>query len=543
MPTGGFETNRTVQAERHSPQASRKLVVGVVVLAVLLSALGMVLALQQSQLLVAGRVAELRPEAYRRVASVNRAATSEIERTFADVELYGCRATTRPALDDAAHAGGSEPLPRAAWLRELLVWDEDRLYRCSIGELPPLPQTDVGRLEPELRSRLDMILVEAREGASPAPQSYLYSPPGSKPVLVVYGPVRPGGGELMAAVALVDLDFARRDLVDRLVGTEGDLTVVSTGVQSPESGATSATWSESLGPVFPFWSVQPSSRFMLEQERIGLRQTLLYAGVTILGLVALLLAIRAMNRVVQHEISLSRMKANFVADVSHELKTPLALIRMFAETLLSGRVQSEDKAREYYDIITRESTRLTHLIDNILDFSRIDAGRKHYRRELVDVGRVVRETYDAYRHELDYHGFEHHCTIAEDLPGIHGDDDAIGQVVLNLISNAIKYSADEKHLHVDVMPEVRRDRRGVLICVRDRGIGIRPEDRAHLFEGFYRAPDERVRQSRGTGLGLALCKKIVDAHGGCIDVESRLVKGSEFRVFLPEDHDTSEQKE
>jgi len=543
VPAGSLETNRTVKAERHSPQASRKLVVGVVALAVLLSAMGMVLALQQSQLLVAGRVAELRPEAYRRVSSVNRAAASEIERTFADIGVHGCRATTRPASE--SKSSEDEPLapPRASWLRELLVWDGDRLHPCAIGPCQPLSETDVGRLEPDLRSRLDLILDDAREGGALALQSYLHSPPDGKRVLVVYGPVRPGGGELNVAVAIVDLDFARRDLVDRLVGTGGDLTVASAAARLPESGAASAIWSESLGPLFPFWSVEPSSRFLLEQERVGLRQTLLYAGVTILGLVALLLAIRAMNRVVQHEISLSRMKANFVADVSHELKTPLALIRMFAETLLSGRVQSEDKAREYYDIITRESTRLTHLIDNILDFSRIDAGRKHYRRELVDVGRVVRETYDAYRHELDYHGFEHHCTIAEDLPGIHGDDDAIGQVVLNLISNAIKYSAEEKHLHVDVMPETRRDRHGVLICVRDRGIGIRPEDRAHLFEGFYRAPDERVRQSRGTGLGLALCKKIVDAHGGCIDVESRLVKGSEFRVFFPEDHDTSEQKE
>ncbi len=543
MPAGDSQTSRVIEVERRSPEASRKLVVGVVALAVLLSAMGMLLALQQSQLLVAGRVAELRPEAYRRVASVTRAAASEIERTFADIGVHGCRATTRPASEDETSEDQPYAPPRATWLRELLVWDGDRLRPCAIGPFQPLSETDLVRLEPEMRLRLDLILADAREGGSPALQSYLHSRPDGKRVLVVYGPVRPGGGELNVAVAIVDLGFARADLVDRLVGTGGDLTVVSTGGRSPESGLGTGVWSESLGPLFPFWSVQPSSRFLLEQERVGLRQTMLYAGVTILGLVALLLAIRAMNRVVQHEISLSRMKANFVADVSHELKTPLALIRMFAETLLSGRVHSEEKAREYYDIITRESTRLTHLIDNILDFSRIDAGRKHYRRELVDVGRVVRETYDAYRHELDYHGFEHHCTVADGLPGIHGDDDAIGQVVLNLISNAIKYSGDEKHLHVDVVPETRRDRHGVLICVRDRGIGIRPEDRAHLFDGFYRAADERVRRSRGTGLGLTVCKKIVEAHGGCIDVESRLVKGSEFRVFLPEDHDTSEQKE
>lgn len=274
-----------------------------------------------------------------------------------------------------------------------------------------------------------------------------------------------------------------------------------------------------------------------------MRQTLLYSSATLLGLVALLLAIRAMNRLAQHEITLSRMKSNFIAQVSHELKTPLALIRMFGETLLAGRVTSPDKITEYHEIITRESTRLTHLIDNILDFARIDAVRKPPRMEPMHVGQVVRSTYDSYRHELDHHAFEHRCIVADDLPEIQGDADAISQVVLNLISNAVKYSADDKFLAVDVAPETRRGRHGVLIAVRDRGIGIRPEDRAHLFDGFFRATDDRVRKRRGAGLGLALCKRIVDAHGGYIDVESRLVKGSEFRIFLPQNPNPQPSKE
>jgi two-component system phosphate regulon sensor histidine kinase PhoR len=219
--------------------------------------------------------------------------------------------------------------------------------------------------------------------------------------------------------------------------------------------------------------------------------------------------------------------------VSHELKTPLALIRMFGETLRDNRVKSPEKAKEYHEIITRESTRLTHLINNILDFSRIEAGRKDYRKDPVDVGRVVRETYELYRHELDRAGFEHRCVIGDGLPEVLGDADAIGQVVLNLISNAIKYSAEEKHLVVEVGPETRRGKHGVLILVQDRGIGIRPEDRARLFDGFFRAADIQVRKRRGTGLGLALCKYIVEAHQGYIDVESRLVRGSTFRIFLP----------
>ncbi len=567
MPTGRLDTTRGVRTEGRLPQVSRTLVVGVVALAVLLSAMGMVLAMQQSQLLITGRVAELRQEASRRVSTVNREAISEIEQVFVDVNVHDHGASTRPAsqpataeadseieqasvdVNDRENKASTRPASQPAtgktkpsWLLAFFIWDDDRLHPSDIRSSRPLPPEDISELAKDLRSRLAYSLLDGGGGPL-AFRSYRHTLSNGKKVAVIYGPLRSKDGKWRVAVAIADRDILQRDLVDRVVGTEGDMTVVDTEVRAPEIDDVTPTWSESLGPLFPFWSVQPSAHFLLEQERSGQQQALLYAGVTLLGLVALLLAIRTMNQVAQHEISLSRMQANFVADVSHELKTPLALIRMFGETLLSGRVPSESKAREYYDIIIRESTRLTHLIDNILDFSRIDAGRKHYRYEVVDVGRVVRETYDAYRHELDHHGFEHCCTIAEGLPSIYGDDDAIGQVVLNLISNAIKYSSEERYLHVDVQPETRRDRHGVLICVRDRGIGIRPEDRAHLFDGFYRAPDERVRQSRGTGLGLALCKKIVDAHGGHIDVESRLVKGSEFRVFFPQDHEASEEKE
>ena len=152
----------------------------------------------------------------------------------------------------------------------------------------------------------------------------------------------------------------------------------------------------------------------------------------------------------------------------------------------------------------------------------------------TDVGEVVRSTYESYRFDLEHHGFEHHLTVADDLPAIHADADAVSQAVLNLMSNALKYYEDERYLTVSVTPETRRGRHGVLISVEDHGIGLRPETRRHLFEGFYRVSDDRVRKRRGAGLGLAVVKHIVDAHGGSIDVESRLVKGSTFRVFLPE---------
>ncbi len=280
-------------------------------------------------------------------------------------------------------------------------------------------------------------------------------------------------------------------------------------------------------------ALQPTKAFVEEQRRTVVVLMLVYGGLTAAALATLLIAMWLLLRLVRKERALSELKANFVADVSHELKTPLALIRLFAETLQAGRVPSDEKRNEYYSVILRESTRLTNLINNILDFSRIDAGHKEYVLQPTDVTEVVRETYDAYRPQLDHEGFEHHLTIDDPLPRVDADRDAISQVLVNLINNAIKYSSNERFLAIEVSADTRRGRRGVLLSVHDRGIGIRPEDRAHLTEGFFRAGDPRVREQGGTGLGLALVKNIVDAHHGSLDIETRLVKGSTFRVFLP----------
>ncbi len=280
-------------------------------------------------------------------------------------------------------------------------------------------------------------------------------------------------------------------------------------------------------------ALQPEKAFVEEQRRTVVVLMLVYGGLTAAALATLLFAMWLLLRLVRREMVLAELKANFVADVSHELKTPLALIRLYAETLQAGRVLTADKRHEYYSVILRESTRLTNLINNILDFSRIDAGRKEYVLQPTDVADVVRETYEAYRPQLEHERFEHHLAVVDPLPRVDADRDAISQVLVNLINNAIKYSPQDRFLAIEVTADTRRGRRGVLLSVHDRGIGIRPEDRAHLTEGFFRAGDPRVREQGGTGLGLALVKHIVDAHHGSLDIETRLVKGSTFRVFLP----------
>ena len=232
---------------------------------------------------------------------------------------------------------------------------------------------------------------------------------------------------------------------------------------------------------------------------------------------------------VRRELHLARLKSDFVANVSHELKTPLALIRLFAETLELGRVPSEEKAHQYYRVINKESHRLTQLINNILDFSRIEAGRKEYRFAPTDVARVVREVIESYRFQIEQQGFELKVDVGDDLPHVPADEEALGQALINLVNNAIKYSRESKTIHI----EVHRDGSKVLVTVKDTGIGIPRSEQKKIFEKFFRGEDSLVHETKGSGLGLALVRHIMEAHGGSVEVESTPGKGSAFTLVLP----------
>ena len=202
---------------------------------------------------------------------------------------------------------------------------------------------------------------------------------------------------------------------------------------------------------------------------------------------------------VRRELHLSRLKSDFVANVSHELKTPLALIRLFAETLELGRVPSEEKARQYYRVINKESQRLTQLINNILDFSRIEAGRKEYRFAPTDVARIVSEVVEAYRFQIEQQGFELEVDVADDLPEVDADKEALGQALLNLVNNAIKYTRDEKY---DARSTVRRDGRPGAASRSPTAASASPKgEQKKIFEKFYRAEDSLVHETKGSGLG------------------------------------------
>jgi signal transduction histidine kinase len=233
-------------------------------------------------------------------------------------------------------------------------------------------------------------------------------------------------------------------------------------------------------------------------------------------------------RNVAHELALAKLKSDFVSNVSHELRTPLALIRLYAETLELGRISGSGKQQEYYEIIRKESERLTSLINNILDFSRIESGKKEYTFRETNVADLVRSTLESYRFEIEQNGFQFEQQIDE-VPPLLVDREAIARSLLNLVNNAVKYSAAEKYLGV----RLYRHNGGVNLEVVDHGIGIPAKDHPRIFEKFYRVCDPLVHNTKGSGLGLSLVSHIVQAHGGGVAVESAPGKGSRFIITLP----------
>lgn len=260
--------------------------------------------------------------------------------------------------------------------------------------------------------------------------------------------------------------------------------------------------------------------------RTWVRNSFLILGVLSLLMVGgLVMAYRSVSK----EVALARLKSDFVSNVSHELRTPLALIRLYAETLELGRIKTHEKAQEYYCIIRKESERLTALINNILDFSRIEAGRKEYEFRTTDLAELVTNTLDTYRGQIDEQGFTFEQSIDPNLPLVRVDREAIARSLVNLVNNALKYSDHEKFLRVRLY---RTD--GVLkLEVADRGIGIARSEQSKIFEKFYRAGDPLVHNTKGSGLGLSLVRHIAHAHGGEVQVESAPGNGSTFTLTLP----------
>lgn len=355
-------------------------------------------------------------------------------------------------------------------------------------------------------------------------------------------PLTTASGEELGVVRFrFSCDYAHRrivqDFFENVFSNPGGAWVIRvsepTGELLYESAATDAGGRFEVERVMTapsFEGVRLQLRYRdrtIEQEvrRLAIAKTALIGFIDLMLLAGLGLVWANVRR----ELKLSRLKSDFVANVSHELKTPLALIRLYAETLELGRVPAEGRKGEYYRVINKESRRLTQLINNILDFSRIEAGRKEYRLVPSDVAAVVSDVVENYRFAIEKQGFALELELAEELPPLALDPEALSQALINLLNNAAKYSLEQKSIRVSVAREVDR----VLVSVCDRGIGIPRSEHRRIFEKFYRVETSLVHTTKGSGLGLALVQHIAEAHGGHVEVRSAPGEGSTFTLSLP----------
>lgn len=277
------------------------------------------------------------------------------------------------------------------------------------------------------------------------------------------------------------------------------------------------------------WTLTVSPRDPAALQAATSRQRNFYLTASLLGLAVMTFGGYSTIRAMRRELEIARMKADFAATVSHEFRSPLTGIRQLGEMLMRGRVRSEEKKQQYYEMITRESDRLARLVENVLDFSRIEEGRKNYSLHPLEPAAWLRGIAGDFQIEAAARGISLAASIPRELPVILADREALTSSVHNLLDNAFKYSAGSDTVWLDA------ETNGALVSirVRDHGVGIAPEDREHIFEKFYRGKGEETRQVKGAGLGLSLVKHIVTAHGGTVGFESRQGEGTTFCIQLP----------
>ncbi len=259
-----------------------------------------------------------------------------------------------------------------------------------------------------------------------------------------------------------------------------------------------------------------------ERNKSNIVLIVILAGVMIL---AALFGFKSIKK----EIELAQIKNDFVSNVSHELRTPLALINMFAETLSLGRVKTEEKKIEYYGIIQQETERLSKIVNKILNFSKIEAGKWKYNFAKIDLNEVVKKVYDVYKFHLSSNGVEFILESAESELKILADAEAVSEAIINLIDNAVKYGGDSKK----VIVKTGVQNKNTFVEVRDFGVGITQEDQKRIFEKFFRVSTKEVHNTKGTGLGLTLVKHIAEANNGEVSLKSEIGKGSSFMLSFP----------
>jgi two-component system phosphate regulon sensor histidine kinase PhoR len=243
----------------------------------------------------------------------------------------------------------------------------------------------------------------------------------------------------------------------------------------------------------------------------------------------LILGVWIVYRNVKREVLLAQIKSDFVSNVSHELRTPLALISMFSETLEMNRVKSDEKKKEYYKIISQEANRLGKIVNSILSFSKMEAGKRKYNFVESYLNDVAETVYGSYKFHLEHLGFTFSLDKDETIPILKLDEEAVSEAIVNLVDNAVKYSGDNKEIKI----HTGKENNYAFVEVEDSGIGIPGKDQKKIFEKFFRVSSGNIHSIKGSGLGLSIVKHIMDAHKGKIKLFSEVNKGSKFKLLFP----------
>ena len=422
-------------------------------------------------------------------------------------------------------------------VESVAVLDESLKIRSVYPTPPPDPRRRARELDrwQSYVKGLDWRSLQAWTPDLPGNFRHLHQLFEGKSVLIAYAAKTTVDDRSYYVAAKLDLKLITKEWipeeVEAVAGKQriAILDEVARSVYGEPQGPTPFLYEASFGKTLYAWRVQISPknvaelRKQAEQERLlGVLLIPVSTVIIAMGLAVVFLAVRAERRA-------SQLKSDFIANVSHELKTPLSLIRMFGELIATGKHKGEASAREYAGIITRESERLAHLIDNVLDFARLERGKASYSFAEGRLDEVVERALDVCRYRLDKEKMKLGTDIEPALPAVRMDEDAMTLVLLNLVDNAVKYAGEGGEVSV----RLSRAPGGVALSVRDRGPGISADDQQRIFERFYRANNARMRNVRGSGIGLSLVKHIAEAHGGRVELTSAPGRGATFTVFVP----------
>ncbi len=305
-------------------------------------------------------------------------------------------------------------------------------------------------------------------------------------------------------------------------------------VMTQPAGETGRDWkrpfvASEIGEALPHWE---AALYLMRPEQLqesarGLRRTLILLIAGMLGAIACGGWLVVQDA--RSQLALAQQKTDFVSNVSHELKTPLTSIRMFAELMQNGRADTAEKAPQYLRIIMVEAERLTRLINNVLDFAKLERRQKRFEKKSLDLYAVIERTWESHEVHLRESGFTTRWQAAPGPYPMVGDDDALAQILVNLFSNAEKYGGTKKEVELHSY----LDGDHVCISVLDRGLGVPKCDERKIFEAFYRAHDSLSSGIQGSGLGLTLAQRLAREHGGEITVQAREGGGSNFTLRLP----------